>query len=148
VTGQPGRDEALNIIEGATDALGAVREELSRLNAYGRRNRRLIIALAVSLCLDVLLTVAVIVGGVALAGNKATIGEIHQTQVNACQTGNRLRDEQRRLWEHVVAISKPPRGALTPAQARERERTTSAFLAYVRRVLPDLDCQVLYRLSR
>ena len=132
-----------------TSAVQGLRDDLddkfSFLRRYGARNRHLIWALAVSLALDLILTAAVIFGQVQLDRNKATIGAVHAAQISACQTGNRLRAEQRALWGHVIAISQPPPHE-TPVQRRKREKTLTQFAAYVKRVFPTLDCTSVYRI--
>lgn len=145
MTGQHDREAAVAAARRLTGSLDGVHAELKRLNAYTHRTRHIVWAIVVSLVLDLILTAVVVIGSVQLEHNKATLTQVHATQVSACAIGNRLRDEQRQLWYHIVAVSKPP-PHLTVAQARKRTAALAAFLGYVRKVLPALDCARLYRL--
>lgn len=134
-------------------ALKDVRDELRRLNADGRRNRHLIRWLAVSLALDVILTVVVAVFAVqahdataAAQGARQYAAAVHSSQVAACRIGNQLRSKEVQLWDHLAAISSPP-PHLSKAQLAVQRQKVAALLAYVRRTFPVLNCQALYRLG-
>jgi hypothetical protein len=59
--------------------------------------------------------------------------------VQLCQLGNESRAQQVTLWDHLIAISRPPPHQ-TPAQQRRRLATTRAFVAYVHKVFAPRDC--------
>ena len=146
------RDQAVTAARNLTRALEDVDAELKRLNAYGRTSRHLIAGLAVSLLLDVILTIVVAVFAVQAheANSRATIAgatasAIHSSQISACQIGNQLRVRQVGLWEHLIAVSQPPPQE-TAAQKRQRAKTAAAFLVYVKKTFPRLNCQQVYRL--
>lgn len=113
-----------------------LKDELSSLREYGRRNRHLIVGLAISLALDVLLTVAVIIA--AITANKA--GDLaaanRQTQVDTCTAGNQTRQASRSLWNYVLdTVDKNPQN-----QTPERQRQIAEFRTYMENAYADRDC--------
>lgn len=134
-------------------ALKDVRDELRRLNADGRRSRHLIWWLAVSLALDIALTVVVAVLAVEAHDAAATAqgarqyaAAVHSSQIGACRIGNTLRAKEVQLWSHLASLSSPPPHS-TKAQRAVQARRIAALLAYVRRTFVQLDCQAIYRLK-
>jgi hypothetical protein len=98
-------------LEGMTRQLAAVRKTV-------RGNRRVIIALAVSLFLDVCLTVEVTVAAVqsgdASSRAAGTVTQLHASQVSACQLANVNRAQDIAIWDTFLAELAPP-AARTPA---------------------------------
>lgn len=131
--------EALNTARGLTEALGGVRAELERLNGRVRRSRHIIIALAVSLCVDVALTI--ILGLVAVqahdASNQATDASSRATRATAtaqhayasnkalCEASNTSRRQTIGVWDTLLGDLGEPK---TQA-ARVFERSFKAYLA-------------------
>src|SRR5258707_5788031 len=68
--------------------------------------------LALSVVLDIGLTV---ITGAVLIHEAHTSQAIHRSQLEACGIGNGFRAGQRRLWDHVIAVSQAPPG-VTPAE--------------------------------
>lgn len=143
-------------LEGFSEQLKAVHDELKamgkRLDREARLTRRLrhvVVALAISFALDITLTVLLtVVAGqahTASAQAKATVAQLHATQIAACGTGNLLRAKQVQLWDHLVKVSPPPPHQTRQQAARYRQRI-AIILAYVRRTFPQLDCKSLYHL--
>ena len=144
--------EALETAQALTEALTGTREQVAALTAAVKRSRRHIFALAVSLLLDVALTVVVAIFAVqahsastSASHADATVAELHATQVAGCQAGNAERAEQTALWTHLAAISKPP-PHLTRRQLAANKREIAALLAYVKHTFAPRDCQKAYRL--
>jgi hypothetical protein len=140
--------EALETAQALTEALTGTREQVAALTAAVRRSRRHIVALAVSLLLDVALTVVVAIFAVQAhsASDRATradvsVTQLHASQVAGCQAGNQQRAEQIGLWEHIYSLAKSGK-KLTAAQ----RRADNALIAYIRKTFAAKNCAVLYRL--
>jgi hypothetical protein len=131
--------------QGLTDALGRMTAELENVRAYAQRSRRVIIALAISLVLDVAvtITVGVFAGQVSNATNQAsaTLTQLHKTQVSACRLGNQSREQEIALWEHIASVGTTSK---TPAKVQREDR---ALLAYIRRIFSPRDCAAIYRIG-
>jgi hypothetical protein len=125
--------QALSIARQATET----QEKIVIQQGKSRRNIRLI---AVSVALDVALSVSLIFLAV---GQASVSDQIHRSQVTACGIGNGNRAAQIRLWDHVIAISKAPPGE-TAAQRTARLAKLAAFRAYVRTTFHPVDCTALY----
>jgi hypothetical protein len=131
------------------NALEGMTRQLSQVQAAVRRGRRIILALAASLVLDVSLTAAVSVAAVqahsASTRANATVSELHAAQVSSCQAANQTRAQEVRLWVHLAQVSSPEPG-LTPKQKAQGEAEVTALLAYVKAIFAPRDCQAAYRL--
>jgi DNA-binding GntR family transcriptional regulator len=135
--------EALATAKGLTEALEAMTGELSRLQAYGKRNRHLIWATIISIALDLALTVVLVFAySTANSAREAATAQ-HASLLAACAAGNQSRAEQVQLWDHLGAISKPAPGS-TKAQVARQKAQIAAFLAYVRHVFASRDCTKIY----
>lgn len=90
----------------------------------------------------VLFVLVLAIGGLNLLFTAHEVNAVRAAQVSVvqlCQAGNESRAQQVSLWDHLVAISRPPPHE-TPAQARKRLATTRAFLAYIRKVFAPRNC--------
>ncbi len=111
------------------------------LTAYGRRNRRLIRLLAVSLVLDVVLSLGL--GWVAFNAKEAsdsarratTAAALVATDAHAtCLTSNEARAVQHDLWKYVLNV--PPSRPLTATESGQRAQ----FRTYIDATLAPRDC--------
>ncbi|MET9262422.1 hypothetical protein [Amycolatopsis sp. NPDC004079] len=113
-----------------------LKEEISGLRTYGRRNRHLIVGLAISLALDVLLTIGVIIAAVTAnrAGDLAAANR--QTQIDTCTASNDTRNASRNLWNYVLdTVAKSPENATA-----ERKQHIAEFRTYMQTAYADRDC--------
>ncbi len=133
--------EALSIAKELRELIKAILEKLTDAVRYGKRTRLMSWGLALSVVLDVGLTV---ITGAVLIHEAHTSQAIHRSQVEACGIGNGFRAGQRRLWDHVIAVSQAPPGE-TRAQREARLAKLAAFRAYIGRQFRPVDCQKLYR---
>jgi hypothetical protein len=137
-------DGVVATAQGLTDALRRMTLELKQVRAYAVRSRRIIIALAISLVLDIGLTASVSVFAVkaqdATTRANAAVNALHATQVAACQAGNQTRAEEVDLWDHIAAVSQTRK--TTPRQRREDEQ----LLAFIRKIFAPRNCIALYRI--
>jgi hypothetical protein len=132
--------EALDTARGLTEALSGVRAELARLNDRVRRSRHIIFALAVSLCIDVALTV--ILGLVAVqahnasnSATKATATAQHAYASNKalCVDTNVSRHQTILVWEHLLESAGPPKNAAGRA-------FETSFISYLSKVYAPRNC--------
>jgi hypothetical protein len=108
--------EALKDMTGRLDAVRADSEERDQeLHRYGRRNRHLILTLALSLILDVTLTIVISIVAVQAHNASITARKASASNLALCQAGNVSRHQQVELWDFVIGISKHPR---TPQQKK------------------------------
>lgn len=103
--------------------------------ASSRRTRRLALGLAMSIVLDVLLTVVVALLTITSLNQNATL---HASQLVSCANSNDTRAEQRRLWAYILRISAPPKTAAAKAQEQQ-------FVAFVNATFAPVNCAAIYR---
>ena len=132
--------EALEAAKGLKGALDAIGEKIDGLTGAVRRSKHMIIALAVSLCIDVTLTVIVAVFAVqAHDANASAIAAKDAAAVAAkenralCLSGNAARAEQIKPWEILIGLSKMPQSA---AQRRE----IAVFVADLHKIYAPRNC--------
>jgi hypothetical protein len=128
-----------------SSSLDAMAGELRRLNSRERVNRRMIVSLAVSLALDLVLTVIVAITAVQAhnASTRATDASAAAEHASAsntalCQASNTSRAQQIDLWNFLLSLGKPP------ATAAER-KVISGFRAYLDRDFAPRNCAALGR---
>jgi len=122
---------ALARLEAIGIQLDAVSVRLQEVSKSNRATRRLAVGLAVSLVLDVLLTVTVTLLSLSALSQGASL---HQSQLAACAIGNDSRSEQQALWSYLFELSG---GARTPQQKE--------FLTYVDKTFKLVDCNAVYK---
>lgn len=120
--------------------LGDLSARLAALSAYGKRSRRVIWLLAVSVVLDITLSAVTVILALGLAG---TDHAIRRSQLSACEAGNGFRAGQVALWDHIIAVSSAPPHE-TPAQREARLARLAAFRAYIAAQFRPADCTRLY----
>lgn len=123
-------------------ALEGMTTQLAAVKATVRRGKRIIIGLIVSLVLDVALTVGVTITAAqaheASARANATVGQLHATNVSACDAGNQTRESEVALWDHIFSLTSTSR--MTPAQLATDER----LLLFIRQTFAPRNCVQLY----
>lgn len=117
-----------------TGALNELTGQLAATVRYGHRNRHLIVGLAVSLVVDVALTVALAVVAVQARDATDAAARVHDRQVATCESGNDARAAQIQLWNYLLSV--PP---VRPLTAEQKQQITQ-FRAYVHRVFAARDC--------
>jgi hypothetical protein len=129
-----GLTEALNRMSGQLAQVQASSEERDEaLAVYGRTNRRMIRGLIVSVVLDVILTFAVGVVGVAAHNNAVTIQRTSASNLALCQAGNVARHQQIDLWDFLLGLGKPP-------QTAQERKTVTEFKAHLADIYAPRDC--------
>lgn len=134
--GGPDRDrDALAAAQSLTASLDAMTGELSRLRAYGKRNRRIIVGLVVSLCLDLLITAGF--GYNTIRVNDAQ-DATRTSEISACQQANVNRAQDIAIWNSFL-------GDLAPAAQTPKVKAELAGLSKLVRIKDaPRDCQSLY----
>ncbi len=137
---EPADRQALEAAKGLKGALEDIGTKIDGLSGAVRRSKHMIVALAVSLCIDVALTVVVAVFAVqAHDANASAIAARDAAAVAAkdnqalCLSGNVARAEQVKPWEILIGLSKAPR---TAAQKRE----VNVFIADLHKIYEPRDC--------
>lgn len=146
---------ALALAGALSETLGEIGRRLDQYSAFGKRSRRIIVALVVSFALDITLTV--VLGIVAFLAhgtadtNSQLVREVHMqqaalqaAQLQACANGNVFRENQTTIWRDFIAIITKAETGQTPAQVAESEKLAAQFLAYVSTVNHPVDCVKLY----
>lgn len=124
----------LERLEGIGTVLDTVSRRIEAVAARERRTRRLTWGLAVSIILDVTLTVVVSV----LSANALSQGStLHRSQLAACAIGNQTRLGDVELWGYVLRLS-----AKSPNSDQAQLRM---FKAFVDTTFAPVDCAGLYR---
>ena len=128
-----------------SDALNAMTRQLGDVKATVRRSRRFIIALAISLVLDVALTIGVTVAAFeannASGKASATITQLHASNLAACRQTNMNRGQDTAVWNKLLADLAPPK-----ARTRKVRRELSGINKLIRIKDSPHDCTAVYKL--
>lgn len=136
---EPDATELATAANEVVRAIDSLRKEIASAQKYGRRNRVLIWAVALSVVLDLLLSVALI-GMFQRTSNAVKLANrASSAQMISCHAGNEARGLQTQLWETILAF--PPSIGETAAAAKEREERTSKFRAYIKDAFAQQDCE-------
>jgi hypothetical protein len=125
--------DALDAARRLADSLDGVRRELREVKEQGRRNRHLIWGLAVSLLLDVTLTVVVALVAVQAHSASSTASQAYASNQALCTATNTARVQQVELWTYLLNLTKGPE---TPAE----KKVIGEFTAYLHKVFAPRDC--------
>jgi len=144
------RAQALQVsLDAMSETLKAVIKRLGSAEKTARLLKRIVIALSVSFCLDILITAGLGWNSVqahsASDRANATVADLHSAQITNCRAGNQTRAQQVQLWTHLAQESKPAPGA-TAAQIAKDRQAVDALLAYIGRVFAPVNCAERYRL--
>jgi hypothetical protein len=136
---------ALRGLSGRLDGVRQDSEDRDKaLASLGRGNRHRIWALGVSLILDVALTVVVSFFAVQAHDASNSAAQTAQATLITCQASNTSRAENLRIWDYLIALSKPP-ARDTPAQKAAAEKTLAKIQAEVNQAFALRNCQAILR---
>lgn len=132
----------------------ASEERDEALSTYGRRNRILIIAAIIGFLLDVIATSVAFVAYVdtrdalsRVERNGATLTQIHQSNVSACETGNARAVKQKQALDAILVA-----GPARPGETKTQRQAVKALLdrdrALVAQGWKPRNCQQIYELRR
>jgi len=102
-----------------------------------KRDRRLIRGLAISVALDILLSIGIAFIAVTATSAKSQAEEAQDNARVSCLAANETRLAQIQLWDYVLSLASP--GSQTPAQKAQIEQ----FRIYVAQVFAQRDCDNL-----
>lgn len=132
-------DPALTRLEHLSSVLDGVAAQLAAVAGREARTRKITWALAVSLVLDVALTIVVTVLTFAAIHDTSAVrtaqAGLHASQLAACAAGNQSHAEQRQLWGHVIAQAAAGPGS--------NKTGLDQFQAYINRTFAPVDCAKL-----
>ncbi|HMG64283.1 MAG TPA: hypothetical protein VK599_15160 [Streptosporangiaceae bacterium] len=146
---------ALALASALSETLGEIARRLDQYSAFGRRSRKIIVALAVSFALDIVLTV--VLGLTAFSAhdtanaNAQLVQEVHAAQLalhaaqlTVCANGNTFRADQDVIWRDFIGLITKPAPGESPAQVAKTDQLAMGFLGYVGQVNHAVDCKALY----
>lgn len=123
-------------------ALEGMTKQLAAVKATVRRSRRVIVALCVSLALDVCLTIGVAVATIqssdASSRASSTVTQLHSSNISACRQANVSRGEDIAIWDRLLKV---PAGV--PAAARAEVADLERLVGVKDK---PRDCNALYRI--
>jgi hypothetical protein len=141
MTGDDEPRDLIAVAQALTSSMDGLAEQVGTLNAqveaqesYGRRNRRMIWGLVVSLLLDAVLTV--VIATVAVQANHASdrATQVRNQQISTCLSTNEARALNIRLWEYVLTI--PP----SQQRTEEQVKRIADFKVFLRKTFAPRDC--------
>jgi hypothetical protein len=146
---------AVVIADSLTAALGAVSARLGEQDAalekqsvYGRRSRKIMIALAISFALDIILTIVIGITVIhsqdTASAASATASQLHASNLTACASGNTFRADQDKIWAGFIGLITMPSPGESAARKAEVKTYASNFLTFVRTVNRLNNCTVIY----
>lgn len=147
--------KAFALAAALSDTLTEIARRLDQYSAFGKRSRRIIIALAVSFTLDIILTVVLGLTAFQAHGtaysNAQLVQELHMqqaglraAQLEACAGGNTFRADQDIIWQDFIRIATTPAPGSTKAQITAADKIAAQFLAYITIVNRPVNCTALY----
>lgn len=143
MTEQPYQPEAVAAAGKLSGSLDTMSRELRRLSEYGRNSRHMILALGVSLVLDLALTVIVAIFAVQAhdasdAATTATSTARHAYASNKalCVASNTSRRQTIQVWVHLLDEAGPPKTAAS-------RRFEDSFIAYLNKTYAPRNCSTL-----
>ncbi|WP_410662003.1 hypothetical protein [Amycolatopsis sp. lyj-84] len=135
-TPDPDPRETLRAAASLEDGMSALRTDIAALNQRSKRDRAWIVGLAVSLLLDVVLSVVVAVVAVEAAQATSLAEQNRRAQVSSCEAGNAARAVSVSLWAYVLdQVTKDPENQ-TPERAQQIEQ----FRRYISTAYAPRDC--------
>jgi hypothetical protein len=136
----PQDSDALQAAKGLTGALTDMTDQLKKVADYGQESRKMIWALAVSLTLDLILTIVVAFFAIEAhdADTSATaarqIAAVAQhDNLNLCLSSNVARAQQVGLWDYLFNLAGPARTA-------EGAKLDAEFKHHLQVVFAPRDC--------
>lgn len=121
-------------MEGLANQLDALNSQVEAQRAYGRRNRRGIWVLGVSMAVDLALTVGVVISLAQSSNASDKASQVRTQQIVTCQASNEARANNKKLWEYLLAL--PPTSPRTEKQVRQ----IADFRAFVDKTFAPRDC--------
>jgi hypothetical protein len=109
-----------------------LRTELCAVENYGHRNRRYIVGLAVSIGLDVALSIVVIIVALVVSSTNDIAHQNREAQKASCLSGNDTRAASVQLWSYVLDTAERN----NPANRAQIED----FRTYMKKAYAPRDC--------
>lgn len=111
-------------------------QDIKTLHSYGHRNRRMIWGLAVSLVLDIALSIVVAVVAVKASQTNSLAQQNRVASVATCVSGNQARAVSMQLWTYVLDISQKSPTTASP----DKQKQIQDFRAYMLAAYAPRDC--------
>lgn len=130
------QDEAFTAAARLQESMGSLQGEIRTLRVYGKRNRRYIWALTISIALDLVLSVVIAFVAVQSSNANTLANQNAQVQKSTCEAGNQARAVTVQLWTYVLEVSAQNPENQTPAKKQQIEK----FRAYMTSAYAQRDC--------
>jgi hypothetical protein len=125
-------DEVIQTIRVIQTTMNTIDQSLNAIADFGRRTRRITLALIISLVLDVTLTAIVgILSANAISTSNATQSEtaaIKSVQHSQCVTTNEARSENKDLWLFFVQLIESQPSTDTPQQKANAQKALNILV--------------------
>jgi hypothetical protein len=128
--------EAIRAAQCLERAVLGLRDDIGALRTFGQRNRHFIWGLAVSLALDVVLSIAVAILAVSASNATSLANQNKQAQLVTCKAGNETRAANIQLWAYVLDLANATNPTPTPQQVEGIRQ----FKIYLAQVYAPRDC--------
>lgn len=133
---EPDPRDTLRAAAALEGTMAGLRGEMAALRHSSKRNRNWIVGLAVSLVLDIVLSVVVAVVAVQASQASDLAHQNRQAQIATCDAGNQARSVSVSLWNYVLDLSSKSPENQTP----QRKEQIEQFRAYMKNAYAQRDC--------
>jgi hypothetical protein len=114
-------------------------EAVAILVRDAKTRRKQILALTISLTLDVILTIGLAALSIQANHTATEVQNSKKTLVANCELGNEFRTTEAALWNHLLSIE-PVRSDYTPDQLKARDKIITEFRKYLDTTFAPRDC--------
>lgn len=133
----PQQQQALIAASRLQESMEDLRGELRAVETYGQRSRHYIVGLAISIGLDVALSIVVIVVALVVSNTNDIANQNREAQKASCLSGNETRAVSVQLWNYVLDTAEHN----NPGNKKQIED----FRAYMQKAYAPRDCDQIGR---
>jgi hypothetical protein len=120
-------------------SMSELKDEIREQHVYGRRNRHLIWGLAASICLDLALSICLLLVFLRVDTTADLAAQNQQTQRTTCESGNQTRAASRDLWNYILdGVQREPKNQTPEIHSKIVEIRT-----YMQHAYADRDCSAI-----
>lgn len=133
-------------LEERSDALDKKLEDnpiddaIATLLKDAQKRRRQIIALAISLMLDLWLTIGLAFLSIQARNTAIAVQNSKDSIVASCEAANEFRLTEAALWNHILAIEPVVERELTPEEQARQDKTVADFRVFLETTFAPKDC--------
>lgn len=131
----PDRMSTVEAARTLVESMNSLGGEIGALRHYGRRNRQMIVLLAISLLLDALLSVAVFFVAVQASQASSEAARNRQNAITTCEASNQARVASVQLWNYVLDTT-----VQSPSPDPDRPAKIEKFRQFMKTTYAPRDC--------